>query len=165
MNSLAPVFGIGIGVLILVIILMREKMKTDQMIQRGYAMKRDLGFYKDCYTFTSGISDFSAISSAIDRSILNERKISFEPNIASGWIVFHNTMTLGTFEAALQAAGLRGEKSAYRFQLLSWSGPSGGINRHDMLNANILLTTIEKAFLRLDANTSVERERTQIKTK
>ena len=142
-----------------------EKKKTNQFISRGNAMKRDNSFYRDRYIFITSIGDFAAISNAIDRNILSEMKIAFEPNIENGWIRFQNSILGGSFIAALQSDGAQGERYMYHFQLLSWTDVQNGTTRQDVLGANILLTAIEKAFITLDPNTGVERTKGEFKTK
>jgi len=143
---------------IIALILMLEKRKTSQMISKGIAVKRSIYFYKSQYTFITNASDLAAINSTINSSVLSEAKIFSKWDFSQGWIKFENHAKLGTFDALLEVGETRNERHTYHFRFLSWSGPEGEMNRHDVLSGNILLTAVEKAFIALDPDTGVEQK-------
>ena len=161
MPVIVIIIVVGLGVLALV--LLREQQQTSKMITRGLAVKRDIHFYKYIATFITNTRDFAAVCSALDQAVFNEMQISSQPNAADGWIKFLNAGKMGTYQAVLQVDGNRGDRYAYSFQFLSWTGPSGEMNKHDVLSGNVLLTAVEKAFITLDPNAGFERERMKIK--
>ena len=141
--------------------------KKKDMISKGRYIERDKWFIKQRHFFFTVVSDFTAIAKAIDQNALREEKISFEPALANGQIVFHNKISFGTFGARLKVLGQREQDSlyAYQFQVEAWRENKNGITRQDLFGANALLTLIEQAFLRLDPNTQTQRAAAEYKSR
>lgn len=143
---------------------LNNKKKTELM-SKGQIVDRGNNFYKQAHTFTTRTGDFSAIARAIDHYVLGENKITFEPYIEQGQIVFNNRVNFGSFRARLKTLGHQDGQYYYQFQVETWSEGQYGMTRQDLFGANILLTAIEKAFLRIDPETGADRMAATYKTK
>jgi len=126
---------------------------------------REAVFYKREYFFETSVSSLKEIGDAIDKGILGSESISFEPNYERGSIIFHNNATFGTFGASLKAGENANGVYRYSFKIDAWREGDNGINRQDFFNANVLLTTVEKAFLSLDPQTKVSDQAAEITRK
>lgn len=138
----------------------KNKLKTENKI-----IDRDAIFFKREHIFETSVSSLREIGDAIDKSTLGSESISFEPDYEHGIIIFHNTVSFGTFGAALRMSETADGIYRYRFKIDAWRETNGGISRQDFFNANVLLTAIEKAFLKLDARTRVSDQATTIKSR
>jgi len=136
-----------------------KKKKTNELASKGRYVERGNEFFRQKHFFFTQVFDFSAIVGAIDKNALGEEKISCEPNVRQGQVVFHNKISFGTFDASLVYAEQREKDGLYTylFQVEAWREVKHSITRQDLLGANVLLTLIEKAFLRLDPETEVQR--------
>jgi len=141
--------------------------KKNELASKGRYVERGNEFFKQGHYFFTKTCDFSTIAGAIDQNALFEEKISYEPNIEQGQIVFHNRISFGSFGARLRYLGQREQDGlhAYSYQVEAWRDGQYGITRQDLYGANALLTLIEKAFLRLDPATEVQRDAAEYKTK
>ena len=156
---------IGTGIFALIWFI--QKKKKTELSEKGRYVERGNAFFKQGHFFYTKTDDFSAIAETIDKNALLEEKISFEPNIEQNQIVFHNKVNFGTFGARLRGLGQREQDglNSYLFQIEAWRDGQYGITRQDIFNANILLTLIEKAFLKLDPATEVQRTAAEYKSK
>ena len=144
-----------------------NKSSRNKLAAKGRYVERGNAFFKQGHLFFTRIYDFSAIAWAIDKYALHEEKISFEPNVEHGQIVFRNMVSFGTFASRLQYLGQRNHDGmyAYRFQVEAWREGQYGVTRQDILGANVVLTMIERAILWLDPATEVQRAAGEYKTK
>lgn len=142
-----------------------KKRKKTELALKGLIIDRDNEFYKQAHLFATGIGDFAAIAGAIDKNVLNGQKISFEPFIEQGQVVFQNHISFSSFRARLKTLGLQNGLYYYQFQVEEWRDGQYGTTRQDIFGANVLLTAIEKAFLRLDPETSADSIAAAYKTK
>jgi len=133
-----------------------NKRKKTGLVSKGLIIDRGNGFYKQAHVFVTGVGDFAAIAGAIDRNVLYGQKISFEPFIEQGQVIFQNHVNFGSFRARLKTLGLYNGRYHYQFQVEEWRDGQYGTTRQDLFGANILLTAIEKAFLRVDPGTSAD---------
>ena len=127
--------------------------KKNELISKGLIVERNDRFFQQEHVFATRVGDFAAIAAAIDRNALNEQKITFEPYIEHGQIVFNNRISFGSFRARLTTLGLNNGLYYYRFQVEAWRDGQYGTTRQDIFGANVVLTAIERAFLRLDPQT------------
>ena len=144
-----------------------QKRQKTQLTSKGRYIERGSAFYKQSHCFYTRTDNFNAIIGSIDQNALFEEKISFEPDVGQGRIIFQNMVSFGTFIASLSYSGRREQDNlnTFIFQIESWRDGQYGITRQDLFGANILLTLIEKAFLSLDPATEVERAAAQYKSK
>lgn len=159
------IFAVGIGVIIYGIIFYLNASKKNKLKAENKIIDRDAIFFKREHFFETSTSSLREIGEAIDKSVLSSESISFEPNYEHGIIVFHNNVAYGTFGAGLRAAGDADNVYKYSFKIDAWRETNGAITRQDFFNANVLLTAIEKAFLRLDPQTKVSDQATKITSK
>ena len=141
--------------------------KKSELESKGRYVERGDAFFKQGHYFFTRAGDFATLAGSIDINALYEEKISFEPSYEHGQIIFHNRVNFGSFGARLRYLGQREQDNlyAYLFQVEAWREGQYGITRQDLFGANALLTMIEKAFLRLDPVTEVQRTDGQYKTK
>jgi hypothetical protein len=139
-----------------------ERRKKTQMAA-GKIIKRNDDFYEQTHTFTTRVASLADVGGAINQAVLAEVKVSFESNYSRGFIRFRASNLSGMFNASLQAAGQSGGAYFYRFSLENWNENKIGVPR--VVGANELLTAIEKAFILLDPDTAVQRQRNEIKSK
>lgn len=159
------IFAVGIGAIIYGIIFYLNASKKNKLKTENKIIDRDAIFFKREHFFETSTSSLREIGEAIDKSVLSSESISFEPNYEHGIIVFHNNVAYGTFGAGLRAMGNADGVYRYSFKIDAWRETNGAITRQDFFNANVLLTTIEKAFLRLDPQTKVSDQATKITSK
>jgi len=139
--------------------------KKNELESSGKIVERKNSFFKQAHFFSTKTNDLNVIGNAIDKNVLGEEKLSYEPNIANGQIVFHNRINFGSFGAHLVSLGAQDGQCRYKFQVTAWREGQYGITRQDLFGANVLLTAIEKAFLYLDPYTNVERANASYKSK
>ena len=132
-----------------------NKRRKDELKRENKIIDRDPIFFKREHYFECLISTLREIGEELDKSVLSSEGISFEPDYASEKITFHNNISFGTFGAALRAVGNEEGVYKYRFCVEAWREQGYGISRQDYFGANVLLTVIERAFLRLDPKTKV----------
>ena len=140
------------------------KNKQSQTIESGDAIKRNNDFAMQKHVFTTAISDLTEIGNTMNKGVLTNHKISFEPDYRNGKIVFHNNSFGGSFGAALRDLGVDEEqKHKYQFQVEAWNGSSKP-SYNDFIAANVLLTEIERTLLKLDDDTKINRTYAKYKT-
>ena len=132
-----------------------NKRRKDELKWENKIIDRDPIFFKREHYFECLISTLREIGEELDKSVLSSEGIPFEPDYASEKIIFHNNVSFGTFGAALRAVGNEEGVYKYRFCVKAWREQGYGISRQDYFGANVLLTVIERAFLRLDPKTKV----------
>lgn len=159
------IFAVGIGAIIYGIIFYLNASKKNKLKAENKIIDRDAIFFKREHFFETSTSNLREIGEAMDKGVLSSEGISFEPNYEHGIIVFHNNVAYGTFGAGLRAAGNADGVYRYSFKIDAWRETNGAITRQDFFNANVLLTAIEKAFLRLDPQTKVSDQATKITSK
>jgi len=140
------------------------KNKQASTIESGDAIKRDNDFFKQEHNFTTAITSITELGNAIDKGTLDRNKVSFEPKYENGRIFFHNQSMSGTFGATLKFVETVDDKFIYQFKVNAWREKSG-IAYTDLIAANVLLTTIEKAVLSLDNEATISRKHATYTTK
>ena len=96
------------------------------------------------------------IGDALNKSLLAEEGISFEPDYNIGGIVFCQGNSEDYYLASLLCGESEGGIYRYTFQVEVFHG-NGSASVRDVYGVNILLTAIERAFYQLDNNTEVQR--------
>ncbi len=141
------------------------KNKQSQVIASGDAIARNGDFVLQKHLFTTSVSELSKIGDTINQEILRNHKITYEPDYASGKIVFHNGAFGGSFGAAFRDFGQTEDgKHQYQFQVEAWEGGDKP-SYNDHIAANVLLTEIERTLLKLDENAKISRTYAKYKTK
>lgn len=156
------VFVVGVGAIIYGIIYYLNISKKNKLKAENKIIDRDAIFFKREHFFETSVSSLREIGEAIDKNVLSSESISFESNYEHGIIVFHNNVAYGTFGAGLRAAGNADGVFRYSFKIDAWREMNMGVTRQDSFNANVLLTAIERAFLKLDPQTKVSDQATKI---
>lgn len=156
---------IGIAAICYGIIFYLNVSKKNKLKEENKIIDRDPVFFKREHFFETSVASLKEIGDAVDQGVLNSEGISFEPDYGRGIIIFHNNVSFGTFGAALRTAGNADGVYRYSFKIDAWRETNGGITRQDLFNANVLLTAIEKAFLKLDPQTKVSDQASKITRK
>lgn len=162
---MAWVFIIGISAICYGIVFYLNASRKNKLKEENKIIERDTIFFKREHFFDTSVSSLIEIGDAIDKGTLSSETISFEPDYEHGIIVFHNNVSFGTFGAALRNVKTAGGIYRYSFRIDVWREMNGGISRQDFFNANVLLTAIEKAFIKLDPQTKVSDQATKITRK
>jgi len=140
--------------------------RKQKAIDAGHAAERQGDFFKQRHTFTTKTGNISEIINALDMSVLDEKKVSVDTSSEPGIVIFRNGGFIGgnaPFVSVLEGSGNTGDLFRYDYQIESWSqGSKSGV---DTFSANVILTQIEKAFLKLDSSTEVERVAATYKSK
>lgn len=134
-------FIIGLSVICYGIIFYLNVSRKNTLKVENKKIDRDTNFfkrdYKREYFFETSVSNLREIGDAIDRGTLSSENISFEPNYEHGIIIFHNTVSFGTFGAALRTVETTGDIYRYSFRNDAWREMNGGISRQGFFNANV----------------------------
>lgn len=136
------------------------------VIKDGTAIERKDEFFKQKHIFSTNVAALQEVASAMDKSVLEDKKISYELSSGGKQMAYRNHCLGGSFTASLDSVGQNTEdgKNLYIFQVHSWR-ENKGIAVVDIAGANVLLTTIERAFLKLDPDTTVRHENAKYKAK
>ena len=151
-----------------------NRARKQKAIDGGHAVERKNEFFKQRHSFTTTVASVSEIAAALDMAVLNERNVIVESSVTvekntagektsdKGIIVFRNTLG-SPCVSVLQSAGTEGGRFRYDYQVESYKESSRA--GPDLISVNVILTQIEKAFMKLDGNTDVERTHAQYKSK
>lgn len=145
--------AVAAGVIIGVIIGMKNRKLMDQ----GVANKnRSADFYMQETTFKTVVPDLQTVLGAMDTDALSGQKINVTKDSEHNRLIFRDS---GSFAATLRDAGSSAEGiHCFVFRMNTWKNTKyGSIEMSARMGANIVLTTIEKAFLTLDYNAVAER--------
>ena len=114
-------------------------------------------FYQQIHTFKTVVPDLQTMLTALDMNVMRGQGISITQDTEGGRLVFHNSM--GTMAASITSNAGEQQDGIYRFsfKLDSWKTRNNSIVNSARMDGNIILTQLEKAFLRLDYNAVVER--------
>ncbi|MCL2354308.1 MAG: hypothetical protein FWC68_00110 [Oscillospiraceae bacterium] len=147
-----------VGGYYIILYYLNHRTKTD-LLAKNKIIDRPNKFFEQEHIFITKIKTLSKIGEVIDKNVLNEYKISFEPNYEHHAIVFKNHAISGTFGAGIILVGNEKKLFKYKFQIEAWNTVRGALGRPDLYGANILLTAVERAFLKLDPDTEVIRKK------
>lgn len=143
--------------------------KRNALVQSGNMLNRPYNFYKQKNVFRTCVTDASQLLSVLDANWLSSQGIAFEYRQQNGMLVFSNKSAGGSFVSSLDSIGYNKTANAYlyEYQFRKWtpSGSTGSVTPADAIGANIVLTALEQAFLRLDYNAVVERTFAEFNTK
>lgn len=141
----------SIGVLVLGVVI--AKVKQNNAVTSGEIIPREKSFFRQCHIFTTSVASVNELYAAMDTSVLSNRDIKC--TIVSDNIIRFQKKAYGIgMTADLTYCGNENGKHIFRYAVVSYSERDG---MDASLYDNIALTAVEKAFLRLDSATSVER--------
>lgn len=135
------------------------KNKQNALVASGHMLPRPYNFYKQKNVFRTSVAESGQLMSVLDGQMLNSNGIAFEYRPQNGMIVFANNALGGTFVSSLNPIGCNETTGTYfyEYQLRKWTNSRSGFKPADAIGANLVLTALEQAFLRLDYNAVVER--------
>ena len=138
--------------------------KIKKLITEGKALQRERTFWLQQTLFTTQIDSVDGVYHATNKPLLDEAGVKHEID-SDSIILFTNKASGGSFTSTLRAVGQNDGKFQYIYQIDQYQGPDGYMKPKCLRAANILLTSIEKAFLQLDSDTSVIRRTAAFKQK
>ena len=126
--------------------------KTQRLVEKGDIVRRSHNFMQCQHIYKTTTASIQKIGEAVDKGVLDEYQILFEPHYADGQIVFQNKKYRGTFVAVFVADGIDDTYFKYTFQVAEYkeSNNSNTTRETDEYGANVLLTALEKAMETLD---------------
>lgn len=130
----------------------------NKLFKGGVANKNhSYDFYQQIHTFKTVVPSLETMLTALDMNVIRGHGISITQEAEGGRLVFHNSM--GTMAASITAnAGDQQDGiHRYSFKMDAWKTRSNSIVNSARMDGNIILTQLEKAFLRLDYNAVAER--------
>ena len=131
--------------------------RNKRLIEEGKIIKRDISFIECAEIFVLKNADFEAVLSKLRESILDE-KLSWSKR--EGGVVFKSGHG---WTAQLTLNEQNADTYEYCFLFSAWQTRKGmPIGAETM---NMLLTSVEKAFLSIDPDTQVNSVRQKLKTK
>ena len=166
--------------------------KRKRYKDRNLTIDRDKRFWKLATLFKTQTASLDEVANAIDWEILKGQNISWEPHINEGYIVFKVRGIDGTLVTSLQVfdappqvdicsyCGIVpptgasfcpacGKPVIGRYQYLytseSFREKGDQITLRDELCGNVILTVVERAFLRLDPDMELTREKVDYNSK
>ena len=135
-----------------------SKQKQEQLVDAGKIIPRDYGFEEYAEMFTLRDLSFS--------EIWNELKDIDYSGTVTGNVDAQNERVFYkgiNWEACLYHQRNDAEKNVYCFEFTKWSKHNGVTE--NQLDMNIVLTAVEKAFLKLDSGTQVSKRKNITKSK
>lgn len=154
-----------ISVAFLIGLISYYKGKEKSAIEEGIAINRGQDFFKQIHIFKTKTASLDVIYQKMEKSAFSERSISSKFDPQSEKVVFVNNEVGGSFVATLKFRDRKEGLFLYAFQFDHWRTHNGGISYKDMLGGNIVLTSIEKAMIALDSETTITREFVKVKSK
>ena len=151
-----------LGIIFWVCFFIYQKQRDDQLIEEGKMQKRSLMFWKKIEYFTAA-PDYEAVKKAaheMDLSGTNASIMEDEELEQKGIILFRSK---SKWNAAIMYKGEKEGKHLYRFSFTTWESENGFPN--DQNSMNIMMTDVEKMFVDLDPETTVETEEMKVKSK
>lgn len=150
------------GMVFFAVFFYMQKQKDDQLIEEGKMQKRSLMFWKKIEFFTTS-ADYESVKKAVhemDLSGTNASIMEDQELDDKGVILFRSK---SKWNAAVMYKGEKEEKYLYRFSFTTWESENGFPN--DQNSMNIMMTDVEKMFVSLDPETTVETEEMKVKSK
>ena len=134
--------------------------RNKRLVDEGKIIKRKVSFVETAEIFTLKEADYSKLIPELKAMDISGTGVSWEGYSAKQLVVFRSSHG---WSAQLSLDEDNEDQYKYRFQFTKWQTRKGAIWRIDTMN--MLLTSIEKAFLRLDSSTQVETELLKLKTR
>lgn len=97
---------------------------------------------------------------AIKKGDYSNAGVTVSQSDNANYIVFRSTHG---WNAQLSYKGKRDEKNAFSYSLTNWKTHRGVAWRIDTMN--MLLTSVEKTFLKLDQSTTIEKKKMETQTR
>lgn len=163
MTDMVMALIVIMGICVLGYIYFNQKAKADALIDEGKMIKRNMMFWKKIEFFTTS-SDYEAVKKAaheMDLSGTNAYISEDEELDGKGVILFKSK---SRWNAAIMYKGEKEDgKYLYRFSFTTWESENGFPK--DENSMNVMMTGVEKMFVTLDPDTTVETEQMNVKSK
>ncbi len=135
--------------------------RANRLIAEGKMIKRDGEFWNFAEIFTLAGVDYERVLSAVKSTDFSEYKVDMYPNNGGRSEVLFKSGH--GWNAKLTYTGETEGKFKYRFEFVAWNTYRGLPLRADTMN--MMETRIEKMFLGLDSQTTVETVENKLETK
>jgi len=147
-----------IGIIVLVGAAYFGTQRNKRLIEEGKMLDRDGTFYekKELFITTSG---YDAVMDALKNADYSDAGASVYQSEDNS-LLFKSSHS---WNARLTYNGEQDGKNVFCYSLINWKTHNGLPWRIDTMN--MMLTSVEKAFLSLDPNTMVETHKMETKTK
>jgi len=153
------IFIVGVSAAIIAIAVTVGQKRGKKLMDDGRMIKRDISFVNTAELFTLTTVAFDGLIDTIKTMDFSGTGASAESSREKEAVLFKAK----GWTAQLYKVEDSDNKSIYCFSFTNWQTyrgiPQNGVQM------NILITEVEKAFLRLDPNTKVETARVKTKTK
>ncbi|MBR3460130.1 MAG: hypothetical protein IKH21_04960 [Clostridia bacterium] len=146
-----------IGIIALIVFFSLKK--NQQLTREGKIISRPPNFAENAEIFTLGNTDNQAVFREI--SSINYDEMSVKMSADGSMQQFRFTGKCWTAKLSQQSCD--NSSCVYRFEFTQWK--MNDYAPKDALGMNMLLTSVEKAFLRIDGNTTVQNVRLEYRTK
>ena len=160
MEAIIIIVIVAVVVVLVVVAQLVYLRRNKAMISGGKIIKRDISFQEYAEIFTLSNADFTIVIPALKSMDISGTGVSWESKGGTKTVDFKSSHEWAARLTSLEGDG---EKYRYCFQFTEWQTNKGVPWRQDTMN--ILLTSIEKAFLSIDPNTQVVTERIKTKSK
>ncbi len=149
---------IVLGVLAVVLILVKVLMlKGESKLEsQGKIVRREKGFNENAEIFTMGPIDQNKVTEGL-KEIGSSMRVSINGNTNTQSF----SITGGSWSqwsARLKILEASQEKTVYRFLFSNWKSGAHSTTPEDPTSMNMVLTAVEKMFLKIDPNTKVHTE-------
>lgn len=142
------------------LIVWAARKSKNKLLGEGRIVEREAKFFEKKETFIT-TARFSDVASIIMAENFSDVQIEIIPDVPNQRLHFvsHDGYE---WKAVLKYIGNQGDKNFFEFSFLSWKTRNGVTGSTGM---NCLLTSVEKAFLKVDWDTLYEFEDVSYKTK
>lgn len=155
-NDTLQIMAILIGIVILAAAVYYGTSKHKELVEKGVIRERPENFAREVEIFTTS-SDFKKLWNELNGMTYNTQ-VSYVLSQNSNIIKYKGD----GWEGVLKEEGKNGEKYCYCFNFTHWETRNGmNLSGVDM---NTFLTSLEKAFLRLDPEVLLEKKLLKVKT-
>ena len=157
----STVITILLGVLTLIGLQIIVEKRNKRLTEEGKIIDREGSFWEKAEIFTLIGGEYEKVSNLIKTADYSECSVTIYPNYEKKKIFLFKSGE--NWEARLIFLGENEGKNKYRFEFIRWKTRNGLPT--NMTTMNMIETTIEKIFLKLDSKTVVETEKIKIKTR
>ena len=147
---------LGVCAALLILIKFLTLKGESKLESQGKIIRREKGFNENAEIFTMGPIDKNQVTEGL-KAIGSTQKVSINGNTQSQSF----SITGGSWSqwsARLKLIEADETKTVYRFLFNHWKSNAHSTTPEDPTSMNIMLTAVEKMFLKIDPNTKVHTE-------
>lgn len=152
---------LGGFVVFIVIVAVIAAGRNKQLLESGKIVKRPMNFWENAEAFLT-CADYETLRSAVLGTDLSDCAVTVTPDLEGRAVILFQCRH--GWNAALRWQGSREGRNAFLFYFPAWKKGRYGAP-YGASQMNMLATAVERLFLSLDPDTTVETRRLEIKTK